>query len=110
MAVTLEDQQVKLSPRARNANRELRKLRAQIDELTEKADAKKLIIQAELAEHLVLGAKVVGTVGGVPVVSISSSVRRSLNNTLLRKRVDKEIIDECTTESEVRTFKILGEE
>ncbi len=108
MNVSLEDQQVKLSRSAQNAMRELRKLRAELDDLKAREKTLKARIEPELAAALVLGAKVVAIVGGVPVASLKSTVRQNVNLGLLRKRAP-EIVAECTTETEVRTFTVLGD-
>lgn len=108
MTVTIEDQQIKLSRSAQNALRELRKIKVQQDELKERAKVLQARIEPELAASLSLGGKIVALIGGVPVASLKSTIRRNVNMALLRKRAP-EVVEECTVESEVRTFALLGE-
>jgi hypothetical protein len=105
---TIEDQQVRLSRRGQAAIRELRKARALQDEIKERIKRHEDVLKTELSDGLPLGGKRVGTVGGLPVCSIKSTIRNTVNMAMLRKRAP-EIVAECTVETEVKTFAILGE-
>jgi SMC interacting uncharacterized protein involved in chromosome segregation len=108
MTVSIEDQQVRLSRRALAAVRELRKVNAELDELKAKAKAKRDIIESELA-GVELGGKLTAVDGhGHPLATLKSAIRQNVNMSLLRKRAP-EIVSECTVETEVRTFTLLGE-
>lgn len=97
MATTIEDQQKRLSRKGLAAVRALRDLEARKDEIDLKIKAQKHILTVELAPEL--GEKAVGVDGrGNKLVSVSVSIVRSINSTLLRKR-DPKLADECTTES-----------
>lgn len=100
MAVTLEDQKIRLSRKALAAVRALRTLEADKDELALKIKKQEDILKAELGASLTLGGKAVGTdAKGHPLVNLKSSIVRTINAAMLRKR-DPELAEECTTESE----------
>lgn len=97
MAQTIEDQQQRLSRKGLAAVRALRALAAQKDEIALKIKAQEDVLKAELAPEL--GGKAVGIDGrGHPLVSVKSSIVRTINAAMLRKR-DPELAEECTTES-----------
>ena len=105
----IEDQQTRLSRKGLAAVRALRDLKAQQDELRAKIKRHEDVLKGELA-GVALGGKLVGVDGhGHPLVSYKSVIRQTLNATLLRKR-DPELARECTTESEVKTLTVLGEQ
>ncbi len=108
MTTTIEDQQIKLSRSAQNAMRELRAKLVELDALKERIDTLKERVRPELEAALVLGAKVQGMVGGVPVCELKSAIRQNVNMGLLRK-TDPELVASCTVENEVKTFKIIGQ-
>lgn len=100
MASTIADQQIRLSPKAMAAVRNLRRLKAEGDELALKIKAEEDKIKAELRPEL--GGKAVGTnAKGVPLVSVKSSITRTINTAMLRK-IAPEIAAECETDSERR--------
>lgn len=104
MALTLADQETRLSRKGLAAVRELRKLEADRDELNTKIKRQKDLLLAELAPAL--GEKAVGTdARGTKLVSVKSTIVRTINAALLRKR-DPELAEECTTESERRTVTL----
>lgn len=109
MTTTIEDQQLKLSRKGQAAIRELRKARATMDELKQRIKRHEDVLKSELSVDLPIGGKRVGTVGGLAVCSIKSTIRNTVNMALLRKRAP-EIVQECTVETEVKTFTILGDE
>lgn len=85
---------------AQSAVRNLRKLRAERDELDIKIKAAEQKIKAAM------GDSEEATVGGKIVVTWRKVIRRTLSKTLVEKRAP-EIIDECTVLNEVRTFKLI---
>lgn len=103
----IEERTIKLGRPAQTAIRKLRELRAKRDEIDIAIKVAEAKIKAEIGEPP-LGERVFATVGGLRVASWSSTIRQTVNMALLRKR-DPELVRELTTESEVRTFKLLGE-
>lgn len=101
MAITIEDQKVRLSRRGLAAVRTLRGLQAMKDELDAKIKKQEEILKAELAPvaGTEAGPRVQGTdAKGHPLVNYKISIVRSINGDLLRKR-DPELAAECTVES-----------
>lgn len=100
MAITVADQQVRLSRKGLAAVRALRALEAQQDELKLKIKKQQDVIKAELnVGNLEPGPRVQGTdAKGHPLVNYKISVVRSIDGDLLRKR-DPELAAECTVES-----------
>lgn len=80
--------------------RNLRKLRAQKDELELKIKASERKIKDAMGDHEE------ATVGGRPVVTWKRSIRQSLSQTLLKKSYPDAVL-ECTVQTEVRTFKLV---
>jgi predicted phage-related endonuclease len=103
MAVKIADKPVALDRTAQRALRELRALRAQKDEI----DIKIKDRERKLKEAM--GAHEEATVGGVIVATWKTSIRQALSQTLLKKGYP-EVAAECMVQSEVRTFKLLGDQ
>ncbi len=102
MASTIADQKTRLSRKGLAAVRALRALEADKDELALKIKRQEDILKAELAVHIELGGKAVGTdAKGHPLVSLKSSIVRTINAAMLRKE-NPELAEQCTTESERR--------
>jgi predicted phage-related endonuclease len=103
MPVTKIEQPVALDATARRALRELRKLRAERDEIDLKIKDRERKIKEAMGTHEV------ATVGGLPVATWKTSIRQSASMTLLKKAYP-EAVAECTVQTEVRTFKLLGDD
>lgn len=102
MASTITDQQTRLSRRGLAAVRALRELNVQRDELALKIKKQEDVLKSELAAHIELGGKAVGTDSkGHALVSLKSSIVRTINAAMLRKEAP-ELAEQCTTESERR--------
>lgn len=100
MAVTIADQQKRLSRRGLAAVRALRLLEQEKDELAAKIKKQQDILKTELAvADLEPGPRVQGTdARGHVLVNYKISVVRSIDGELLRKR-SPELAAECTVES-----------
>jgi predicted phage-related endonuclease len=94
MALAIKDK------RTQAAIRELRAIKGQQTALADRAKELERTIKGAL------GDAEEATVGGIKVVTYRTAIRRTVSLTLLRKAYP-EIADECTVQSEVRTFKIL---
>lgn len=80
----------------------LRRIKARQTRLSKERKEHEAVIKALLTSANVE----VGTVGGVAVVSFSSSLRVALDQSLLKARYP-EIAKECAEISEVKTFRLL---
>lgn len=102
MGSTIADQQTRLSRRGLAAVRALRDLGIERDEIAAKIKKYEDVLKGELAVHVELGGKAVGTdAKGYPLVSLKSSIIRTINAAMLRKE-NPELAEQCTTESERR--------
>lgn len=81
----------------------LRRIKRKQAKLSQERKEHEAVIKAAL---VAAGAEV-GTVGGVPVVSFSGSLRIALDQNLLKERYP-EIAKECSDISEVNTFRLLN--
>lgn len=97
---------VALDRKGQHALRELRKVRAQLDELKLKAKRyEKTLTDAAGPD----GAQL--TVGGRPVATYSVTITRTLSKTLVEKHEHgQSVIEDCTVLGERRTFKLIEDE
>jgi predicted phage-related endonuclease len=102
MTVRTTEQPAALDRTAQRALRELRVLRAQRDEI----DAK--IKDREAKIKTAMGIREIATVGGVPVATWKTTIRQSPSMTLLKKGYP-DAVAECMVQTEIRTFKLLGD-
>jgi predicted phage-related endonuclease len=93
---------VALDRTAQRAVRELRALRAEMDELKIKIADRESKIKAAMGEYQE------ATVGGVPVVTWKLSLRTQLDQTKLKENYP-DAVAQCTKHAYVRTFKLLGD-
>ncbi|WP_158885035.1 hypothetical protein [Amycolatopsis anabasis] len=82
---------------------ELRKIKVRQSKLSETRRRDEALLKGVLAA----GGASIGTVGGTPVVSCTTTLRVSLVQKTLKERYPQ-IFEECSDISEVTTFKLLG--
>lgn len=95
--------------RAQAAIRDLRKIRAELALLAERAKERERTIKAAM------GDAEEAYVGAIKVATYTTAIRQSISQTHLKKRAQDDpavraLLDECTVLSEVRTFKLVDPE